>query len=318
MKRKLLVLLKSKGVENTLIQELTGYHPKSINSLYKKWKDRDTYLDAERSGRPPKLDDDQTKELATILDDSRESSAASVKAEWGKTCPLPWSTRSIQRFRRKLGYRMKLAKQKPVLSEANKLKRLEYARKHHKAKWGRHIFIDESDFHLYPRKKFFWLRRRERKFFHRPAHSPALKVICGISIHGQVFLRTYSGTINSAKFKSILGKVKRLINAHFTNPIVVMDNATPHKSQETTKWLTKHFQTLPLPPQSPDLNPIETVFAYVKKRVQDQGPKNMKTLDYLIKNSWRTMSKDFIQKTIRHTSLICEQIINDHGSNEFK
>jgi len=165
MKRKLLVLLKSKGVENTLIQELTGYHPKSINSLYKKWKDRDTYLDAERSGRPPKLDDDQTKELATILDDSRESSAASVKAEWGKTCPLPWSTRSIQRFRRKLGYRMKLAKQKPVLSEANKLKRLEYARKHHKAKWGRHIFIDESDFHLYPRKKFFWLRRRERKIF---------------------------------------------------------------------------------------------------------------------------------------------------------
>ena len=56
----------------------------------------------------------------------------------------------------------------------------------------------------------------------------------------------------------------------------------------------------------------------MKKQVHDQGPKNMKTLDYLIKNSWRTMSQDFIQRTIKHTSQICEQIIRYHGSNEFK
>src|SRR5579875_1354291 len=97
-----------------------------------------------------------------------------------------------------------------------------------------------------------------------------------------------------------------------------MDNATPHKSQASTYWLSKHFQTLPLPPQSSDLNPIQTVIGYVKKRVQDQSPKNLKSLDSLIKKNWKSLSKDYIKKIIQRTRKICQQIINNHGSNQFK
>ncbi len=48
--------------------------------------------------------------------------------------------------------------------------------------------------------------------------------------------------------------------------VVIMDNATFHKS-ETTKTLIKNTgaELLFLPPYSPDLNPIENSFGTIKK-----------------------------------------------------
>ena len=49
--------------------------------------------------------------------------------------------------------------------------------------------------------------------------------------------------------------------------IVVMDNATFHKRSDTQKLLEQHgHHILWLPPYSPDLNPIEKMWAWVKKK----------------------------------------------------
>ena len=98
----------------------------------------------------------------------------------------------------------------------------------------------------------------------------------------------------------------------------MLDNARPHTSKSTAKWLPKHFQILHLPPQSPELNPIETIFAIMKKRVQDHNPKNLKNLNLLLKKTWRTLPKKFIKRTIVHTKEICKIIIKYHGNNDFK
>jgi transposase len=251
------------------------------------------------------------------LEENRSASATDIKRIWNETCPFPLSLRFIQKFRRQLGYQAKFSKQKPILSEANKLKRLSFARKNVKQRWRNHVFIDETDFQLYSNKQLFWVFRREKFFHRRPRHSPSLKVICGISIYGQVFFRMYSGTINSGKLKILLGQVKRLVKKHFPNPIMVLDNATPHKSKETTKWIGKHFRTLYLPPQSPELNPIETIFAYMKNKIRKENPKSLKKLLLLVKKCWRTIPKIFIKRTIAHTSKLCKLIMKHKGNNNF-
>ena len=49
--------------------------------------------------------------------------------------------------------------------------------------------------------------------------------------------------------------------------IVVMDNATFHKRSDTQELLEQHgHHILWLPPYSPDLNPIEKMWAWVKKK----------------------------------------------------
>jgi hypothetical protein len=63
------------------------------------------------------------------LEENRSASATDIKRIWNETCPFPLSLRFIQKFRRQLGYQAKFSKQKPILSEANKLKRLSFARK---------------------------------------------------------------------------------------------------------------------------------------------------------------------------------------------
>lgn len=51
--------------------------------------------------------------------------------------------------------------------------------------------------------------------------------------------------------------------------VVIMDNAAFHKSEETKRLIEKAgCRVLFLPPYSPDLNPIEQVWANIKKKVQ--------------------------------------------------
>jgi hypothetical protein len=65
--------------------------------------------------------------------------------------------------------------------------------------------------------------------------------------------------------------------------VIVMDNAAFHKKSEIKTILEKVGHTLlPLPPYSPDLNPIEQSFAIIKNRriYQNQSLKNLLCVDY--------------------------------------
>ncbi len=53
------------------------------------------------------------------------------------------------------------------------------------------------------------------------------------------------------------------------NSLIIMDNAPFHNKPKIRELLRQHGHTLlPLPPYSPDLNPIEQAFAILKRRRQ--------------------------------------------------
>jgi transposase len=72
-----------------------------------------------------------------------------------------------------------------------------------------------------------------------------------------------SGTVNANVFNCWIQEI--LLPNLSQKTIVVMDNASFHKSQETKKLLKDQGHTLIyLPPYSPDLNPIEKKWAHAK------------------------------------------------------
>ena len=75
----------------------------------------------------------------------------------------------------------------------------------------------------------------------------------------------YDCSVNSDLFHSW---VEQLLLPHLPkNSVIVMDNATFHKRKDTTELIEGEGHTiLWLPPYSPDLNPIEQMWAWVKQK----------------------------------------------------
>ena len=65
-----------------------------------------------------------------------------------------------------------------------------------------------------------------------------------------------------------------------------MDNDPKHTSKGVAKRLKDKVKALEWPSQSPDLNPIENVWAELKKHVRARRPTNLTQLHQLCQEEW--------------------------------
>lgn len=99
----------------------------------------------------------------------------------------------------------------------------------------------------------------------------------------------YKGTCDTPLFNLWLKDF--LIPELKAGQVVIMDNATFHKSEESQKLIEKAgCRILFLPAYSPDLNPIETFWANFKKMVRSNLEK-LKTLADAIDFSFLSVLK---------------------------
>ena len=55
------------------------------------------------------------------------------------------------------------------------------------------------------------------------------------------------------------------------------------------------IRTIDWPANSPDLNPIENIWAVLKQRIQMKSPKDTKVLEKLIEEEWQKFDPIFLQ-----------------------
>jgi len=70
------------------------------------------------------------------------------------------------------------------------------------------------------------------------------------------------------------------------------DNAPPHRAKSVTDWMQSQIPDIP--PYSPDLNPIELIWAFLKNEVGKKQPCDKNELEEAIKTSWFEIDQEII------------------------
>lgn len=119
---------------------------------------------------------------------------------------------------------------------------------------------------------------------------------------GQITV-TFHERGNYKSFKKHLKKILHLYKGH-SKIIMVVDNVRFHHAKLLKKWLLTNtiLELLYLPPYSPDLNPIERAWWYMRKKITHN--RYLKTLDERKAAFWKMFSH--FQKPNELMKIICE------------
>lgn len=107
------------------------------------------------------------------------------------------------------------------------------------------------------------------------------------------------GTMDSAYYIDIISR-NLMYSAEkmgIRNFIFQQDNDPKHTSRLTKEYfLENNIKLLDWPAQSPDLNPIEHLWALLKGRISEKMPKNISELKTMVYEEWNAISIEICQK----------------------
>jgi transposase len=130
------------------------------------------------------------------------------------------------------------------------------------------VYIDESGIELTICKDSGWSKKgvplqakKSGKYYERT------NIIAGLVNNKPIAPMVFNGSCNTKTFESWVEEF--LIKELKSGQVVVMDNASFHKSQRTKDLIESvGCRLLFLPPYSPDLNPIEKFWANMKRWIK--------------------------------------------------
>jgi transposase len=220
---------------------------------------------------------------------------------------LPVSTTTLHRYLKHYGLDRKIAKRQVVLSEANRRKRLEFAKK--LVEWSDEklasiLWSDETKVQAWPNGEIVFYRAPGNVAIVTPRKQNGGGGVmfwgC-MSHHAWGPLVVCQGTINGAKYLDILKDyVVPEIESSPERLIFQQDNAPAHKKREIIEFLeAQDFETLDWPPQSPDLSPIEWIWNNIKMKMKalDPRPRTPATIREAILDIWENLDDNCRIKT---------------------
>jgi transposase len=140
------------------------------------------------------------------------------------------------------------------------------------------VHLDETGFAPSTHRTHGWALKGKKVYgLQNGLQRPRTSLIGGYLEHKLIAPMLFSGTCNSNVFNQWLEHM--LLPQLVTGSVIVLDNASFHKAKSTRQLVEQAgCELLYLPPYSPDLNPIEKLWANLKRRWRKIGG----TLDELI------------------------------------
>lgn len=206
-------------------------------------------------------------------------------------------------------------------------KRLEFAQLYQHwtiDNWKRVIFSDEKVFSTFGKGiNRVWRTKRQNRY--------NVKYLNQIQVSGRVSIPVWAcisgtdnyhfiyyirdGNLTSAKYVQILQRFIRNINDEDEELIFMQDQSSIHKAENTMNWLDMHgINCLDWPAKSPDLNPIENVWAEMERRTSTRHLKTKEELWNLVETTFNDLeNSQYINKLIQSMPKRIQSVIDANG-----
>jgi len=195
--------------------------------------------------------------------------------------------------------------------------------------WFNITFTDESVFEINYRNQNVWYQEgTDLDELHTNYFQKNEKVMIAgvISARGKSSLKLWRITnkdrrlderLRAPGYRQFLEGIQDEVAEMYPDQAVdlVLDNAKPHLSvakkflESESPYLNGNYQ----PPNSPDLQPSEMVWNWLKRRVYSQNFQNMDELIQLIRNAWEEIPVALLKKFINHCHNRCIAVYNAEG-----
>lgn len=231
--------------------------------------------------------------------------------------------RSVRRARVSLGFTKVKSSLLPTLSEENRNERLNYCIMHKNDLFSNACFTDESCFQLLANKQVLWYRKgfEPKPALNAPKQNLKVMIWGGISRRGKTPLHIYrldkKEKVNKETYiecleENLLESMDRKYGEGRWR--FLQDNARPHVARETKEFFKDEaVKIIKNPPYSPDLNPIEQIWAWMKRDVAKISYKTIDDLISAIEDKWQCLTVEFQNKVIDHHCKVVNDVRKSKG-----
>jgi transposase len=141
----------------------------------------------------------------------------------------------------------------------------------------------------------------------------------GISVTERTDLHIVQGNMNSLYYRAnVLQAIVLPLRNRVGDRFVLMDdNARPHRARIITTFLEdNNIQRIEWPAMSPDLNPIENIWAMLNTRLRNRihAVTNVATLTAALQEEWNNIPQMVIRNTVVSMRRRCLECVNLNGA----
>jgi transposase len=298
------------------IGEAIGCCRETVNRTLKRWKEHGTVENLPGRGKKPLLDisNNNNNAITSTIRKRRKSTSRIIKHEISETLNINISCRTIRRLRKQLGFRPVHYRRRPALTDTAERKRVQYCLENMDNDWKNIIFTDESMFILTDEHEIIW-KRPGSAMIEKPVEEYPEKFMVwgGVWWDGKTELCFIEGGVNSKKYQDILNRY--LVQPGLTeSKEVLQDSAPAHRAEATWEFIDEQgIDMIVNPGYSPELNPIEKVWGWIKHKANEEFTGNLSDFKALIQRLWNEIPQTLIQQFISHNCTVLNDIIQSEG-----
>jgi len=138
------------------------------------------------------------------------------------------------------------------------------------------------------------------------------------SLSGIGPLHRIAGIMDQVQYREIMEKVM-LPHARQNMPrgwVLQQDNDPKHTAKSVKKWFTDNkLRVMEWPPQSPDLNPIESLWGEVEQKLKGRKFKKPDELFDAVNQEWTNLPTELLEKLVGSMPRRCKAVLDVNGAS---